>query len=128
MTVVTILLLFLIALWMLTRHSGKSVVGGKNRVFFSQVHGIKHTNDDGSSRQEIIARCYEGEELFLVPEPANRYDPDAVKICRVNGEQLGYWPADGRMAHDLAIGWTYRVTIHEIYPFEENRKKHGVQL
>jgi hypothetical protein len=97
------------------------------RQFFSQVHGINHKNGDGSSRQKIIANCSEGEELDLVPEPTNRYDSGAVMICRKNGEQLGYWQA-GRMARDLAAGWTYRVTIDEIYMFREDRKKHGVRL
>ena len=99
-----------------------------NRVFFAQVHGITHKNADGTSRQDIIRDCEVGEELVLVPEPTNRFDPDAVMICRKNGEQLGYWKGDGRMAHDLANGWTYRVTIEEIYPFAENRRKHGVKL
>lgn len=63
-----------------------------------------------------------------MPEPTNPYDPNAVKICRSNGDQLGYWPADWRMAHDLASGWTYRVTIDEIYSFKETREKHGVRL
>ena len=63
-----------------------------------------------------------------MPEPTNRYDPGAVKICRRSGEQLGYWQADGRMANDLAIGWTYLVTIDEIYPFKENRRKRGARL
>jgi HIRAN domain-containing protein len=121
------LLVLAILLWLMARRSTKSP-SRSNRAFFQQVHGINFKNDDGSSRQAIIGRCYVGEELELVPEPANRFDPDAVKICRKNGEQLGYWPADGRMAHDLASGWTYRVTIDEIYPFKENRKKHGVRL
>jgi len=99
-----------------------------NRIFYAQVHGINHKNDDGSSRQQIIKDCHEGEELVLVPEPDNPVDPDAVKICRKNGEQLGYWEGDGRMANDLAIGWTYKVTIDEIYKFKENVRKHGVRL
>jgi hypothetical protein len=99
-----------------------------NRVFYAQVHGITHKNADGTSRQKIIAACIEGEELVLVPEPDNKFDAAAVKICRKNGEQLGYWSADGRMAGDLAAGWTYRVTIDEIYAFSENRRKHGVRL
>ena len=98
-----------------------------NRVFYAQVHGIYHKNDDGSSRQQIIKDCYEGEELRLVPEPNNPVDPNAVKICRKNGEQLGYWQGDGRMAHDLAIGWTYRITIDEIYKIQDNRKR-GARL
>jgi hypothetical protein len=99
-----------------------------NRVYFAQVHGITHKNADGTSRQDIIEGCREGEELALVPEPTNRFDRDAVKVCRANGEQLGYWAADGRMAGDLASGWTYRVTVDEIYPFAENHRKHGVKL
>ena len=120
-------LLLTVLLWVIARRSTKNP-SGTNRVFFQQVHGINYKNDDGSSRQAIIGHCCEGEELLLVPEPTNRFDANAVKVCRKNGEQLGYWPADGRMAHDLAIGWTYRVTIDEIYPFVENRKKHGVRL
>jgi len=100
---------------------------GAGRQFFAQIHGINHKNADGSSRQKMITNCREGEELNLIPEPTNRYDPQAVMICRKNGEQLGYWQA-GRMARDLAAGWTYRVTIDEIYAFRENRKKHGVRL
>jgi hypothetical protein len=106
----------------------REVSSSGNRVFYMQVHGIKFENEDGTSRQKIIKDCHEGEELVLVPEPDNRFDSDAVKVCRENGEQLGYWPADHRMARDLANGWTYRVTIDEIYPFEEDRRKHGVKL
>jgi len=99
-----------------------------NRVFFTQVHGILHKNSDGSSRQQIIRQCQPGEELVLVPEPTNAYDANAVKICRQNGQQLGYWQADGRLAHDLEIGWTYRVTIDEIYPFKDEPRRQGVRL
>jgi len=98
------------------------------RTFHKQIHGITHRNGDGSSRQKIIADCYDGEELVLVPEPSNQYDPGAVKICRKNGDQLGYWPSDAQIADQVRNGWTFRVTIDEIYPFEENRKKHGVKM
>lgn len=125
-------LLLVIVLWMVASRRSQKIPPGAanrgNRVFFAQVHGIYHKNDDGASRQAIIGHCHKGEELLLVPEPTNRYDPGAVKICRTNGEQIGYWEADGRAANDLAIGWTYRVTIDQIYSFEENRKKHGVRL
>lgn len=123
-----VLVILAIALWAVVRQPTNSLPEPEYRVFFAQVHGINHKNDDGSSRQSIIARCREGEELMLVPEPTNHYDPGAVKICRKNGEQLGYWTADGRMAKDLAIGWTYRVSVDEIYAFKENRNKHGIRL
>jgi len=55
--------------------------------------------------------------LQLVPEPDNPYDSDAIKVCRVNGEQLGYLDAAyaARITHDSAIGWTYQVTVDEIF-------------
>ena len=99
-----------------------------NRTFYTQVHCILHKNADGGSRQQAIRQCQQGEELVLVPEPTNAYDANAVKVCRKNGQQIGYWQADGRMAHDLAIGWTYRVTIDEIYAFEDKPKNLGVRL
>ena len=98
-----------------------------NRVFYTQVHGILHENSDGSHRQRIIRKCRKGEELDLVPEPTNPYDAGAVKICRKDGQQLGHWQADGRMAHDLSIGWTYKIIIDEIYSFPmEHRKSAGL--
>jgi hypothetical protein len=107
----------------------RDVSSDGNRVFYKQVHGISFKNDDGSSRQKIIKDCYEGEELVLIPEPDNRFDPGAVKICRKNGEQLGYWPSEGgRLADDLAKGWTYRVTVDEIYTPEDHPRKRGVKL
>lgn len=66
-------------------------------------------------------KCSLGEELKLVPEPTNPYDPNAIKVCRTNGEQLGYLPAEqaARFTHDIEIGWTYRATVDEIW--HENR-------
>ena len=97
------------------------------RIFRKQVHGIFHENADGTRRQKIIRDCSEGEELQLVPEPDNPVDPDAVKICRMNGEQIGYWPAeDGEMIEQLRRGWCFRVTIDEIYPMPEGHGKHGI--
>jgi len=110
------------------RQAPTSVPGSK-RHFTAQVHGIEHRNDDGSSRQAIIRRCAVGEQLSLVPDPGNKYDPDAIAIVRKNGEQLGYWSGgDARMADELAAGKKFIVTIDEIYPFEEDSKKHGVRL
>jgi len=89
----------------------------EKRHFFLQVHGIYHRNSDGSSRQKIIRSCFPGEVLQLVPEPDNSHDPDAIKVCRSSGEQLGYLDASSaaRFTSDMAIGWTFRVTAEEIF-------------
>ena len=91
-------------------------------VFFLQVHGI-------TKRQGVLRKCVVGEEVGLIPEPDNRYDPSAIKVCRLNGEQLGYIPADhsAKMSAELTSGWCFRVTIDEIYAFAE-RSGSGCRL
>jgi hypothetical protein len=87
------------------------------RNFKLQVHGIYHRNSDGSSRQAAIRSCRVGELLDFVPEPDNPHDPFAIKVCRENGQQLGYLSAGDamRIGGDMSIGWTYRVTVDEIF-------------
>jgi HIRAN domain len=100
-----------------------------DHVFWKHVVGINLKNPDGKSRQDIINCCHKAEDLVLIPEPDNPHDPGAVKVCRRNGEQIGYLSGDsGRMAHDLDRGWTFRTTVDDIYPFEEDSRKHGVRL
>jgi HIRAN domain len=105
-----------------------------DNVFFAKVHGVSYNNDDGSSRQKIISRCKVGEELDIIPEPTNRYNPDAMKVCRKNGEQLGYWHARGRMPSAIAPnapnpqGTSWRVTIKNIYPVIAEPGMKGVRV
>ena len=86
------------------------------RSFCLRVVGVTHKNEDGTSRQEIIRNCSEGESIRLVPEPDNRYDQYAIKVCRANGEQLGYIDsADAyRLTMDMENGWTYDVYVHSV--------------
>lgn len=70
------------------------------RSWRDRVVGESHWNYDGSSRQEILTRCQEGELLVFVREPDNEYDPNAIAVCRFNGEQIGYLDRD--LAADLA--------------------------
>jgi len=125
-TILVVLLLFLFVQFMgRFRRKAESLVGYTAvRSFKAQVHGITHRNSDGSSRQKIISDCYEGEVLQLIPEPDNRHDDYAIKVCRKNGEQLGYWQGgDSRMVEDLNNGKKFHVTIDEIYDFEEDEGK-----
>lgn len=87
------------------------------RHFFQQVHGVYYRNDDGSSRQSIIRNCHRGDELRLVPEPENPHGSNATKVCRLNGEQLGYLSSEfaARYVNETAMGWTYRVTVEDVF-------------
>jgi Phage integrase family/HIRAN domain len=65
------------------------------------VVGESHRNSDGSDRQQIIReRARPGDPVQLVPEPDNRHDRRAVKVCLATGEQLGYLDRD--QARELA--------------------------
>jgi hypothetical protein len=63
------------------------------KSFYSRVVGVTFSNPDGTSRQEIIKRCKVGERLKLIHHPIPQ-DENAVKICRLNGQQLGHLSAD----------------------------------
>ncbi len=75
--------------------------------FFTKIAGVTHRNRDRKSRQRLIAQCNVGEELCLEREPNNPIDPNAIKVLRVTGEQLGYIPAHvaaSGLARDLDRG------------------------
>jgi len=59
------------------------------RHFHTKVVGVSHENDDGSSRQAIIRKCKPLEKLDLDHDEGNPHDPNAVRVCRENGGQLG---------------------------------------
>lgn len=62
---------------------------------YTKVAGVRYQNDDtGEERQEIISRSFEGEKVMLVPDELNPFDPDAVKVVRLNGEQIGFLNTD----------------------------------
>ena len=93
----------------------------------SEVRGTWYWNGDGSSRQKIIRDCAAGEELRLIPE-LDHFGALSVRICRMSGEQLGYWDEDSAITKSLSCARHYRVTIHEIYAFKEDAQKRGVRL
>ncbi|TAF64926.1 MAG: hypothetical protein EAZ55_09700 [Cytophagales bacterium] len=58
---------------------------------YAMVAGTRYKNDDtGAERQEIIRRTQIGETLMLIPDVLNPYDKDAIKVVRLNGEQIGF--------------------------------------
>lgn len=74
-------------------------VRGRVRMLSTRVYGSSFTNDNGISRQTILARLARVPRfvvgLELVREPGNPYDPNAVKVmAKVKGAEgsftLGY--------------------------------------
>ena len=51
-------------------------------------------------RQEVVAKLHLDEQILLRKEPFNPYDPNAIRVERLNGEQVGY--LNRYLASDLA--------------------------
>lgn len=64
--------------------------------FFTKIAGVTFENPDGSNRQAIIKNVKEGESLQLIREPDNPFSKtgNTTRVCRMNGEQLGYLSSD----------------------------------
>jgi hypothetical protein len=77
--------------------------------YIVRVAGVSHQNDDGSSRQEILARCKVPEILELRRQPNHRHDKNAIQVRRQNGEMLGFIPKNEAriMAPELDKGRRY---------------------
>lgn len=56
--------------------------------------GETFDNEDGSSRQEELARCAPGDAVDLVREPENPHDHMAVAIVTARGIRIGYLRRD----------------------------------
>lgn len=77
--------------------------------YIIRVAGVSYQNDDGSSRQKILAHCKVPEMLQLVRQPNHRHDTNAIQVRRENGEMLGFIPRDEArlMASELDKGRRY---------------------
>lgn len=67
----------------------------KNNFFYTKITGVTFNNENGTSRQVLLAQFSDISEdapleLTLVREPNNPYDSNAVAIYTGTGEQLGY--------------------------------------
>ena len=58
--------------------------------FRTTLVGVDAINADGTGRQRWIAQCRLGDRVALVRELGNRYDPSAVAVRCMTGEQIGY--------------------------------------
>ena len=55
------------------------------RVITTKVVGVSFGN-----RQEVVAKLQMGDRVWLELEPSNPFDHNAIKVCRSNGEHVGY--------------------------------------
>jgi hypothetical protein len=59
------------------------------------VAGVRYKNEDTQTeRQAIIKKTKVGEKIMLLPDELNKFDKDAIKVVRLNGEQIGFLNTD----------------------------------
>ncbi|MFZ5639561.1 MAG: single-stranded-DNA-specific exonuclease RecJ [Bacillota bacterium] len=68
---------------------------GERDEFYTKVVGVTF-----EYRQDIVRQLHEGEKLNLVRESDNAHDPNAIRVERSDGSQVGYLNA--RLARNLA--------------------------
>ena len=103
--------------------------------FFTKVAGVTHDNEDGTSRQGILKECSPGEILTLACEPDNPHSKWAVKVCRDNGEQIGYL-SDHIAGNAMGAGWCVSKHIQRDYAVDawvmqvtgSGKKRRGVNI
>jgi HIRAN domain len=100
------------------------------RHFFTKIAGVSHRNQNGTERQAIITRCRVGEPLTLTHEEDNPKDPNAVRVCRADGSQLGYLNAGlaEQVVRRSAKGYRFAVFIKNLTGGTARATTRGVNL
>ena len=59
------------------------------QAIYATVTCLTERNGDGTARQKLIKECHVGDKVSLVGDPDHPSDPNAVRVCRLSGEQIG---------------------------------------
>jgi hypothetical protein len=102
----------------------------KVRHLFTKVLGVTEKNVDGTSRQSIISQCRLLETLDLKYEDDNPIDPNAIMVCKLSGEQIGYLNAE--LAKEVTLnsrqGYHYSTHIMAITGGDKSYPTRGCNL
>jgi hypothetical protein len=87
--------------------------------------GVTFVNEDGTSRQDIIGRLDEHAVIFLVREPENKFDKNAVKVVTLFG-QVGYIGRDYAeiLAEMMDGGRKFSATVAEVDEYKGTNYLH----
>lgn len=93
--------------------------------YFTKVAGVSHGN-----RQKIIRQCTLWELLLLDSEEDNKKDPNAIRVIRANGQQLGYISAEfaPEISKKARSGYSFGVYIAGLTGGEPGKPTRGVNL
>lgn len=100
------------------------------RPIHTKVVGVSRTNDDGTSRQDILAGCEEGDQLILERDEYNEHDENAIKVLTYDGEQIGYIKRElaAEIAPLMGAGIEFNCEIEEITGGVEGKETLGCNI
>lgn len=109
-------------------------IGGRAEMKFepiyTQIVGVTKKNEDGTSRQDLLAGCEVGDEVYLERDQFNKYDPNAIEVFDGDYQQLGY--LNKGLAQDLAplmdAGLNLRGEITNITGGEDGKETLGCNI
>lgn len=103
--------------------------------FDVKLVGVTRRNANGSNRQTLIRSCHPGEFLSLEPEPDNPADENAIRVCKREGDQIGYIPADTARimqqrarARNTSIEDRYKAVVNNIHGGSGSKRSIGITV
>ena len=86
----------------------------KKRIF--DIVGESFENSDGTSRQQVLAKCNPGDAVLLERQPDNKHGSNAIFVKTHPGHGVGYiGNVDAKiLAPIIDSGRTYRAQVHEL--------------
>ena len=91
-------------------------------LFYSKIAGVTKRNSRGPNRQKLLKELEDWTELYLFPEPENRFSTWAIRVENSDGNQLGYIPDQTArdISAQIARGHCYRCFVSEITGWEHS--------
>jgi len=94
--------------------------------FEAKVVGVTYEN-----RQQVVRQLTPGETVWLRREPHNQFDPNAIRVERANGQQIGYIAKE--LARSLAApldrcGGAVSATVTVIVGGQYSSSSFGVRI
>jgi hypothetical protein len=92
--------------------------------------GERYDNEDGTSRQEELARCEPGEPLHLMREPDNPHDHMAVAVVSCRGICVGYLARERAMwiGSKIDRGYDVRAIVERVKGIHLPEATHGLVM
>jgi hypothetical protein len=79
-----------------------------------KVRGVSYDNEDGVSRQDLIAKCRRNDSLTLRADPDNAHDRHAVAVLNNEGAPLGWLKSDARDAASILRGEPVSAKVEKV--------------